>query len=178
MFFVHIYEHKDKLLLNLAAKMCEQPFGIQIVDSVIALFGAQNFSRGGEFGENKIVDSVIALFGAQNFSGGGEFGENELPTSMPNTLGKVVYIDTKGYLGTGWFFVHIYEHKDKLLLNLAAKMCEQPFGNQIVDSMIALFGAENFSGGGELAENELPTSMPNTLGKVAYIDTEGCLGIG
>ncbi|KAL6493361.1 Meiotic recombination protein dmc1 [Orobanche gracilis] len=125
-----------------------------------------------------IVDSVIALFGAQNFSGGGEFGENELPTSMPNTLGKVVYIDTKGCLGTGWFFVHIYEHKDKLLLNLAAKMCEQPFGNQIVDSVIALFGAENFSGGGELAENELPTSMPNTLGKVAYIDTEGCLGIG
>ncbi|KAL6506287.1 hypothetical protein OROGR_024468 [Orobanche gracilis] len=54
--------------------MCEQPFGIQIVDSVISLFGAQNFSGGGEFGENEvpddIVDSVISLFGAQNFSGG------------------------------------------------------------------------------------------------------------
>ncbi|KAL6506288.1 hypothetical protein OROGR_024469 [Orobanche gracilis] len=133
--------------------MCEQPFGIQI------------------------VDSVIALFGAQNFSGGGEFGENELPTSMPNTLGKVAYIDTKGCLGNRWFFVHIYEHKDKLLLNLAAKMCEQPFGIQIVDSVIALFGLITFQEE-EFGENELPTSMLNTLGKVAYIDTKGCLGTG
>ncbi|KAL6506286.1 Meiotic recombination protein dmc1 [Orobanche gracilis] len=45
MFFVHIYEHKAKLLLNLAAKMCEQPFGIQIVDSVIALFGLRTFQE-------------------------------------------------------------------------------------------------------------------------------------
>ncbi|KAL6506285.1 hypothetical protein OROGR_024466 [Orobanche gracilis] len=85
--------------------MCEQPFGIQIVDFVISLFGAQNFSGRGEFGENElptndIVYFVIALFGAQNFVGGGEFGENELSTSMPNTLGKVAYIDTKGCLGT------------------------------------------------------------------------------
>ncbi|KAL6506282.1 hypothetical protein OROGR_024463 [Orobanche gracilis] len=66
--------------------MCEQPFGIQIVDSVIALFGAQNFSGGGELVENEIVDSVIALFGAHNFSGGGELAQNEIPDDIVNSV--------------------------------------------------------------------------------------------